>query len=88
MCGTGRVRTPSIDDERVQYMMKKSTTPMDSIPVPPSMSPKTALLAGLVLGVTVMVGIAGALAWREKEQAYETKISTMALDAGAASDAR
>jgi serine/threonine protein kinase len=96
VCGTGRVRTPSIDDERVQYMLRKSA-PMESIPVPTSMSPRTALLAGLVLGVTVMVGIAGALAWREKEQAYETKISSQgapgqasgqALDGGTRDAAR
>ena len=39
--------------------------------------PRTALLAGLVLGVAVMIGIAGVLAWREKEQAYETKLMAM-----------
>ncbi len=92
VCGTGRVRSPSIDDEGVQYMLKKSA-PMESIPMPPpSMSPRTALLAGLVLGVTVMVGLAGALAWREKEQATEAKSlgvaprampSLSTLDAGA-----
>jgi hypothetical protein len=53
------------------------------------MSPRTALLAGLVLGVTVMVGIAGALAWREKEQAYETKMSDLtSIDAGTRDAAR
>jgi serine/threonine-protein kinase len=85
-CGTGRVRTQSVDDERVQYMLKRSDTSLDSIPVPASMSPRTALLAGLVLGVTVMVGIAGALAWRDKEAAYETKVANLAreaVDAGA-----
>jgi serine/threonine-protein kinase len=80
-CGTGRVRTQSVDDERVQYMLKRSDATLDSIPVPASMSPRTALLAGLVLGVTVMVGIAGALAWRDKEAAYETKVSNLARDA-------
>jgi serine/threonine protein kinase len=88
VCGTGRVRMHSADGEQVQYMLKK-TSPMESIPVPPpSMSPRTALFAGLVLGVAVMVGIAGALAWREKEQAYETKISNMANADGGARDAR
>ena len=76
-----------MDEEGVQYMLKKSVTLMESIPVPNPMSPRTALLAGLVLGVTVMIGIAGALAWRDKEQAYETKLSGMAVDAGAAHDA-
>jgi hypothetical protein len=28
------------------------------------MSPRTALLAGLLLGVTVMIGVLGAIAWR------------------------
>jgi serine/threonine-protein kinase len=69
VCGVGRVRMQSHDDEKVQYMLKRSQTPLESIPMPPpSMSPKTAMLAGLVLGVTMMVGIAGAFAWREKQQ--------------------
>jgi serine/threonine-protein kinase len=85
VCGVGRVRTPSLDDDRVQYMLKKPSTPIESIPVPPpSMSPKTAMLAGLVLGVTMMVGIAGALAWREKEASNEAKRgSSSVVDAGA-----
>jgi serine/threonine-protein kinase len=84
VCGTGRVRTPSVDEEHVQYMLRRSPRLMDeSIPVPASMSPRTALLAGLVLGVTVMVGIAGALAWREKVEAYESKIAGPSLDGGA-----
>jgi serine/threonine protein kinase len=84
VCGVGRVRAPSVDDERVQYMLRRQTTPMESIPVPaPGMSPKTALLAGLVLGVTMMIGIAGAFAWREKEQANEIRASATAHDAGA-----
>src|ERR1700735_2280992 len=65
VCGTGRTRSSSQGEEQVQYMLKRSATPLESIPVPgPGMPPRTALLAGLVLGVTVMVGIAGALAWR------------------------
>jgi serine/threonine-protein kinase len=70
--GVGKVKTPSLDDDRVQYVLKKSATPIESIPIPAApMSPKTALLAGLVLGVTMMIGIAGALAWRERQQADE-----------------
>jgi serine/threonine-protein kinase len=72
VCGTGRTRSPSQGEEQVQYMLKRSATPLESIPVPaPGMSPRTALLAGLVLGVTVMVGIAGALAWRDKQAAED-----------------
>ncbi len=87
VCGTGRVRMHSADGEQVQYMLRK-TSPMESIPVPPAgMSPRTALLAGLVLGIAVMVGLAGALAFREKEQAYETKVSNHAATASAAAAA-
>jgi len=69
VCGVGRVRMASQDEAKVTYMLKRSLTPLESIPVPPqSMSPKTAMLAGIVLGVTAMIGIAGALAFREKEQ--------------------
>ena len=32
------------------------------------MSPRTAMLAGLVLGLTVMIGIVGAFAWRQQQQ--------------------
>ena len=41
VCGVGRVRMQSNDDEKVQYMLKRSLTPLESIPVPPqSMSPQ------------------------------------------------
>jgi serine/threonine-protein kinase len=82
--GVGKVKTPSLDDDRVQYVLKKSATPIESIPIPAApMSPKTALLAGLVLGVTMMIGIAGALAWRERQQADELDAQAAAADAGA-----
>jgi hypothetical protein len=35
------------------------------------MSPKTALMAGLVLGITLMIGLLGFLAWREKQRVDE-----------------
>jgi serine/threonine-protein kinase len=88
--GVGRVKSPSLDDDRVQYVLKKSAVPLESIPVPQSsMSPKTALLAGLVLGVTMMIGVAGALAWREREAADELDArAASALDGGAAEAGR
>jgi serine/threonine protein kinase len=85
VCGVGRVKAPSLDDDRVQYVMKKSQTPIESIPMPSGgMSPKTALLAGLVLGVTMMVGVAGGLAWRERLQSDEADslAASHATDAG------
>jgi serine/threonine protein kinase len=89
VAGTGRARAPSVSDDRdrVQYMLKPRSPdapPLESIPVPAPMSSKTALLAGLVLGVTVMVGMAGALAWRERMNADERDLlRANALDAGA-----
>jgi serine/threonine-protein kinase len=86
VCGTGRVRMHSSDDAQVKYVLKKSQTPLESIPVPPSMSPKTALLAGLVLGVTAMVGIAGAFAFHAREEAIDITAAA-AVDAGQPRDA-
>jgi serine/threonine protein kinase len=83
VCGVGRVKAPAGDGERVQYMLKRSSTPMESIPMPPpGMSPRTALMAGLVLGVTVMIGLAGAFAWHERQAADALDAAT-GLDGGA-----
>jgi serine/threonine-protein kinase len=72
VCGTGRVRTATMGEDQVQYQLKPSTPDLaalaEEIEVPKSMSPKTALMAGLVLGVTMMVGILGAIAWRDKQR--------------------
>src|SRR4030088_2891654 len=53
VCGLERLRTATRDEDQVQYIMRpKYRLPrLDSLPVPPSMSPRTALLAGLVLGI-------------------------------------
>ena len=32
------------------------------------MSPRTAMLAGLVLGITAMVGALGVIAWRDRQE--------------------
>ena len=75
VCGTGRSRAVA-NEEHVQYMLKPRSPdapPLESIPVPAQMSSKTALLAGLVLGVTVMVLIAGLLAFREKMNAEQNE---------------
>ncbi len=70
-CGlaTTRASLSSIDEE-VQYVMKP-TLPAglidDEFEVPSAMSPRTALLAGLLLGVTVMIGLVGAVAWKAHE---------------------
>jgi eukaryotic-like serine/threonine-protein kinase len=66
VCGLQRIRMATLDEDQVQYMMTPRTTAgSDSDPVPAAMSPRTALLAGLVLGIAMMVGIMGFFAWRD-----------------------
>jgi serine/threonine protein kinase len=74
VCGVDapRARVPSIDESEVQYALKPAAPnpfPLDDddLDMPTGMSPRTALLAGLVLGVAVMIGIVGALAWRQQQ---------------------
>jgi len=70
-----RARAMSIDEPEVQYALKPRAPSAFQIDVgdeedlemPRSMSPRTALLAGLVLGVAVMIGIVGAIAWRQQQ---------------------
>ncbi len=74
VCGLGAVRVATLDEDQVQYVLRKNPSHenlADDIVVPSSMSPKTALFAGLLIGITVMVGIAGALAWRDQLQPGE-----------------
>jgi eukaryotic-like serine/threonine-protein kinase len=69
-----RARALSIDEPEVQYALRPRAPSAFEIEVgnedlemPRSMSPRTALLAGLVLGVAVMIGIVGAIAWRQQQ---------------------
>jgi len=67
-----RAKAPSMDEAEVQYALKPAAPnpfPLDDddLDMPTGMSPRTALLAGLVLGVAVMIGIVGALAWRQQQ---------------------
>jgi hypothetical protein len=72
VCGAGRVRVATMSEDQIQYQLKPSTPDLaalaEEIEVPRSMSPKTALMAGLVLGVTMMIGVLGAIAWRDKQR--------------------
>jgi eukaryotic-like serine/threonine-protein kinase len=74
VCGVGRIRMATLDEDQVQYVMRAPPDPGSSpgltLP-PPSMSPRSALLAGLVLGVAMMVGILGFMVWRERAQASQ-----------------
>jgi serine/threonine-protein kinase len=71
VCGIGRIRMATLDEDQVQYVMLP-TADADSLrlsePVPSGLSPRTALLAGLVLGIAMMVGMLGFLAWRDRSR--------------------
>jgi len=68
VCGGGRVRMATLDEDQIQYVLrpKVDSAPLDDLPVPSGMSARTALLAGLILGITMMVGVLGFLAWRDR----------------------
>jgi eukaryotic-like serine/threonine-protein kinase len=68
VCGMGRIRMATLDEDQIQYVMRKpeSGDQPTSIPPPAPMSARTALLAGLVLGIAVMVGLLGFVAWHER----------------------
>jgi serine/threonine-protein kinase len=69
VCGVGRIRMATLDEDQVQYVMLPAAG-ADSLrlsdPVPGGLSPRTALLAGLVLGIAMMIGVLGFLAWRDR----------------------
>jgi serine/threonine-protein kinase len=68
VCGLGRIRMATLDEDQVQYVIRptEGAPTTSDIPPPNPMSPRTALLAGLVLGIAMMVGVLGFLAWRER----------------------
>jgi serine/threonine-protein kinase len=71
VCGLGKVTVATKGEDRVQYALKPADQDaLDALPdeMPnPGMNAKTALLAGIIVGVTLMVGLVGFLAWREKQ---------------------
>ncbi len=75
VCGLGKVTVATKSEDRVQYALKPADQDaLDALPdeMPsPGMNAKTALLAGIIVGVTLMVGLVGFLAWREKQEAEE-----------------
>jgi serine/threonine protein kinase len=68
VCGLERIRMATLDEDQIQYVMRSNVgaAKPESMPVPSAMSPRTALLAGLVLGIAMMVGLLGFIAWRER----------------------
>jgi eukaryotic-like serine/threonine-protein kinase len=74
VCGVGRIRLATLDEDQIQYVMRAPPGASSSAGLtlpPPSMSPRSALLAGLVLGVAMMVGMLGFLVWHERSQAAQ-----------------
>jgi serine/threonine-protein kinase len=66
VCGLSRLRIATLDEDQVQYVMRpRGDIRVSDVPPPSSMSPRTALLAGLVLGIAMMIGLLGFLAWRQ-----------------------
>jgi hypothetical protein len=71
----------------VQYALRKpSAEELEELENLPSggMNAKTALLAGIIVGVSLMVGLVGFLAWREKqaEEAEKNTPPAAVVDAG------
>jgi hypothetical protein len=76
------VRIATMNEDQVQYALKPSNPDLakelEEMEVPGSMSPKTALMAGLVLGITMMIGLLGFLAWRDKQRADDLQMKSAA----------
>jgi len=76
VCGVSTQTSAVTGHENVQYALKPASpealAALAELEEPRSMSPRTALLAGLVLGVAVMIGVAGFIAYRDK-MANETQ---------------
>lgn len=94
VCGLGAVKVATLHEDRVQYALKAADpSAIDDLPdeMPsPGMNAKTALLAGIIVGVCLMVGLVGFLAWREKqasEEADKTPSTAVAPSAGASAPA-
>jgi serine/threonine-protein kinase len=90
--GLGSVKLATLDEDQVQYVLKprapsSAQLSTSDIPPPTSMSPKTALLAGLVIGITLMVGAIGFFAWREKMKTEEAEAAASARASASASAA-
>ena len=83
VCGLGRIRMATFDEDQVQYVIRPAdgAAPVESLPVPEAMSPRTALLAGLVLGVTMMIFVLGFLVWRERHMPSGVRVPETAPSA-------
>ena len=68
--GLGAVQVTTHAEDRVQYKLNAATPEaLEELANLPSggMNAKTALLAGIVVGISLMVGLVAFLAWRESQ---------------------
>ena len=77
VCGIGVVKVATMAEDRVQYAIKPGTKEdleqlADEMPTG-GMNAKTALMAGIIVGITLMVGLVGLLAYREKQMNDEAE---------------
>lgn len=75
VCGASAdgAETATMAEDRVKYELKPKMRPEDLEALarepPPGMSAKGALLAGIIVGVALMVGALGFFAWRDQQAA-------------------
>jgi serine/threonine-protein kinase len=72
VCGLGEVRVATLTEDRIQYALKPaSQEAIDELENLPTggMNAKTALLTGIIVGVSLMVAVLGFLAWRANQEA-------------------
>jgi serine/threonine-protein kinase len=76
LTSTASLQARQPGSEEVQYVLRPANLqPLpDDFEIPSGMSPRTALMAGLLLGLTVMVGVIGALAWRAHADGQENPV--------------
>jgi serine/threonine-protein kinase len=70
VCGIGRLRMATFDEDQPKYLVGRAANAdeADETPMPTGMSAKSALMAGVVLGIAMMVGVLGFLAWRDQSR--------------------
>jgi serine/threonine-protein kinase len=72
VCGLGAVRVATMDEDRIQYALKPASKEvldeLDDLDTGTGgMNARTALLTGIIVGVSLMVLLIGFLAWRQNQ---------------------
>ncbi len=90
VCGLGSVQVATLEEDRVQYALRPvSQAEIEELDDLPSggMNAKTALLTGIIVGVTLMVALLGFLAWRANQEESPEPAPSSAPSAAPASTA-